>query len=76
LPAPSSVGIYQARNDVINELDAGGRQGLLNDYEGRRPRVHLPGLKVTDRYNTDVGRVSELLLAPIKQAPSRPTLRR
>jgi len=61
---------------ALDEFDTGGRQGLLNHNQRGRPRVHFPGLKVTDGYDTDVGRISELLLAPIKQPPSSPTLRR
>jgi hypothetical protein len=61
---------------ALDEFDAGGRQGLLNHNQRGRPRVHFPGLKVTDGYDTDVSRISELLLAPIKQPPSSPALRR
>jgi hypothetical protein len=61
---------------ALDEFDAGGRQGLLNHNQRGRPRVHFPGLKVTDGYDTDVSRISELLLAPIKQPPSSSALRR
>jgi len=67
-PRPTAV--------LIDELDAGGLESLLNNNERCRAWVHFPGLKVTDGYDTDVGRSGELLLAPVKQPPGRSALRR
>jgi len=67
-PGPTAV--------LIDELDAGGRKGPLDHYERGRPRVHFPGLKVTNGYDADMCRIGNLLLAPIKQPTSRPALRR
>ena len=73
-----SLTLSQAYSDppavLIDEFDAGGRQGLLDHYERGRPRVHFPGLKVTNGYDADMGRIGKLLLAPIKQPTSRPAL--
>jgi len=49
---------------------------LLNNDDGGWPRDHFAGLEMTDGDDTYLGRIGELLLAPIKQSPSRPALRR